>query len=944
MPNNEVSFQITATQNVDAAVAEAEAAFNGLAESTQGVQSQLDAVTSASEQAGTQLGSTGGSARETGDDFGSLANQAGTALEGIASLDREALEPIVSTFNAAKEAVSAFAEDGLGGLVIAGAAADTTLAMLGAAGGGLTTQMTRISDTLGITVEEADKLSIRFEDVGSSADLLVRIGLQLSQVMTQAAAAIEAGNTPSLKARTLMDDLGVSIFTTVNGTKELRSQGEVLQDTLVALSTRTDGSRLAAELFGRSVGQLIPVIQNWSNDTQNVTDQSAKLAGGLDNAADKSAAYHTALTSIGNDVKALELEALGPLTKALEAVGGGFDNLNEVTSGAAGAVVGSILLIVGAAGTLAMPLLGIKTALDLLTGVTGTHTVAAIADTTAIEAEGAAAAEAALEIAGLAAAEDTASVSAGITGIAMGGLAAAGTAAAEVFIATQVAAHDSNTEIRNGALVYSDSGKAAENAISAWKRAELQTGANRDAILGMSDAEVQARINDDALTSQLGFVGPAMDNASRATEGYGMALSNIVTKAWNAVDAIAAANTAAIKLIGYNGPGDQLEGPFLTPSGTGFLSAADSELLIENSTKIAKDAAKDAAKAAITSFGDEMSQQLANLEVEKEFGTAGGKVLEAFSAALSDPKKESAVADAIAKLIKDAEDAGVPNAAALGQDLIKAVVDGFSTGDSTKIYEIMHQLADSLSPVAVEAQKTADKIAQENAKLAKDYADTQVSIAAANAKHVQNLNDLAHAHEEALTKISNSTSKHKEEDARLEDQAYADKVAKENQRNKDDLDRLNAAYAKEEAATKDAIAKLGGTITTYMYNTGAEGAAALAAGLSGEPPPGAGRNSPFLQPNGWGQGGATAQDQAQYRASVGGSQMGYTGSIYDPSTSASAAILALVAIWRNSQRQGAQVNVAVTGPITVNNSGDASSVGGQIGQGVVDQLRGSGLA
>jgi hypothetical protein len=180
-------------------------------------------------------------------------------------------------------------------------------------------------------------------------------------------------------------------------------------------------------------------------------------------------------------------------------------------------------------------------------------------------------------------------------------------------------------------------------------------------------------------------------------------------------------------------------------------------------------AAADAAKETVESFLDAMAQELVKTDMSKAFGDAGERVLVAFGEALADPKKQASIAPAVARLIEDAEKAGVPNATALGADLIAAINEGLATGDWDGVYAKMHGLADSLGDVGVASKKAADAIGDDMDKLAKLISDTGDAFDDAAVKEAKALSALATSHADAMQRIKDSLA-----DARRDAQEAAD--------------------------------------------------------------------------------------------------------------------------------------------------------------------------
>lgn len=264
--------------------------------------------------------------------------------------------------------------------------------------------------------------------------------------------------------------------------------------------------------------------------------------------------------------------------------------------------------------------------------------------------------------------------------------------------------------------------------------------------------------------------------------------------------------------------------------------------------------ARAAAKETVQSFGDAMSEELQGLELEAEFGSAGARVLEAFGAALADPKKQSSIAPAISQLIKEAERSGVPDAAALGQNLVNAISDGLKSGDWTGVYAAMHALADTLSPAAIQNAKDAEAITKAQTAIAASWKDTQEKLADAAKKEKQDLDDLAKAHKEAMEKIEKAHNdaetrirkaggkdmaqkladeqQHYRDSAAAEDKAYAERVTRREGQYDDQVAQLRKGYQKLADAQNAEIKKLGGEAVENMTKAGKDAVDAFADGLN----------------------------------------------------------------------------------------------------------------
>lgn len=313
---------------VNASDALAEALLH-LADAAQEASSAASAIAGPSNEAEAAVVGLGTSAGEAGGEMEGASHQAETAgvsfsdLSGIVGSLSGDLGEASGKFGEVGSSISEMigSDEGIGlaGMAGVATAAAGALAFLGHAGGDLVTENMRIASTLGLTSEEAHKLALTFENAGSSGTVLIRMGGILSTTMTQAADAIAKGHEPSLKARTLMDELGVSILDT-NG--KLRSQGEVLTEALTKLGNmedKTAAARIASELFGsRMAGQVIPVIAHWNELSQTASEQAEKLSGGMKDGDEKAIKYHESMTELNVVFQELSLKALPALIGGME--------------------------------------------------------------------------------------------------------------------------------------------------------------------------------------------------------------------------------------------------------------------------------------------------------------------------------------------------------------------------------------------------------------------------------------------------------------------------------------------------------------------------------------------------------------------------------------------------------------------------------------------------
>lgn len=368
MANEAVGLTIDVGGDTD----QGQAALNAVGTTLEDLDTKLDSVISNLDnldQAFEKLGGTniGGadqidqlssSLNDVADANASLADSSGqsseemnTAEESAGSLGDTAanVAQILGTFTGEMDKVvegitktgeaAAKAEGGLGGILTVGTAAVSLFAVLGEAGGQYATQLSRLSDVTGLSIENTEKLSIAMADVGGNSQALMRGSSMISSAMTQANAAIEKGGELSGKAAILINTLGISIK---ESSGEMRTGGAVFEDTLQKLGTmsnKTEAVGLAIQLFGsRMGGQMIPLIRNYTEVMDSAEQQSQIMGDTTEDLGRKAIEFNTAQESLALQFHKLALEVLPAFTGALKAANATIEIVEKALGSLSGVV------------------------------------------------------------------------------------------------------------------------------------------------------------------------------------------------------------------------------------------------------------------------------------------------------------------------------------------------------------------------------------------------------------------------------------------------------------------------------------------------------------------------------------------------------------------------------------------------------------------------------
>ena len=196
---------------------------------------------------------------------------------------------------------------GLGAIKLAFNAAQSSLATFGEAldmGG-------RLSDLSGRTGESAGKLLLlerAFNNAGSSAE---KVGPSINKLQKF---IFEAGDASGEQAKVL-DQLGISMADLQGKTPT--DQMRIFAEKITAIQDPTARASAAMTIFGKSGGELLPVLQNFSSEM----DAAKGQLGGLPGIMDRSAAIFDTVSDNMSVIKNKTLElAAGFLEKAAPAL------------------------------------------------------------------------------------------------------------------------------------------------------------------------------------------------------------------------------------------------------------------------------------------------------------------------------------------------------------------------------------------------------------------------------------------------------------------------------------------------------------------------------------------------------------------------------------------------------------------------------------------------
>ena len=170
-------------------------------------------------------------------------------------------------------------------------------------------QLHKMSKRTGITVEELSKLKFAAEQSGTDID-------QLSQAIFRANRRIGNATTETGPAKRALDELGLSA-------KELTkldasTQFNVLVDSLNGVANEARRSQLGFEIFGDNWRQLQPLISSGTGEIKKLKEQAEALGITMStDMANKAAELNDSFNSLGNQFKAIAVEAGSALAPAL---------------------------------------------------------------------------------------------------------------------------------------------------------------------------------------------------------------------------------------------------------------------------------------------------------------------------------------------------------------------------------------------------------------------------------------------------------------------------------------------------------------------------------------------------------------------------------------------------------------------------------------------------
>ncbi len=199
---------------------------------------------------------------------------------------------------------------GIGAIKLAFAGVEATVASFGEAldmGG----RLRDLSDRTGETAGNLLLLERSFTNAGSSADKVGPTINKLQKFIT------DAGDAGSAQAK-VMDELGISMDQLQGKTPT--EQMQVFAETITAIEDPTKRAAVAMEIFGKSGGELLPVLQNFSGELATAKDELGsmpaimdKYNGVFDTVSDK-------LTVIGGKMTEFAAGVLSKIVPALELV------------------------------------------------------------------------------------------------------------------------------------------------------------------------------------------------------------------------------------------------------------------------------------------------------------------------------------------------------------------------------------------------------------------------------------------------------------------------------------------------------------------------------------------------------------------------------------------------------------------------------------------------
>lgn len=264
---------------------------------------------------------------DAGDEFAATLSTIGQTAGQVSP----ALAPVGQGLsNIAEKSMALRAENGelalsmgaIAGVVGAGV---TAIVGLGLAAADDANEIMRLNAVMGIGEASTEKWMVAMEMAGGSADSLSRAVLTIGSQVTDAA----AGNA---EAASTFERLGISITNTDGSVK---SAGQAFQDSIgkiAGMSDATARQEAVTALFGtRLGGQLLPLLEHYSEIMPRATDLTMSHAGAEGEAAARAIEYNIAMVEVKEQVEALGVYALPLLVSALKVARVGVDIMIEGT-------------------------------------------------------------------------------------------------------------------------------------------------------------------------------------------------------------------------------------------------------------------------------------------------------------------------------------------------------------------------------------------------------------------------------------------------------------------------------------------------------------------------------------------------------------------------------------------------------------------------------------
>ncbi len=170
-------------------------------------------------------------------------------------------------------------------------------------------QLAKMSQSLGVPIEELSRLKHAADLSGTSFDALAKSAARLSKAMSDSLRSATGEQAAAFKA------LGINV-TGADGV--MRSSTEVMSDIADRFSKMADGSTktsLAVALFGQRIGpQLIPLLNQGSDGIRKMTEEADALGLTITGKTGKAAElFNDSLTRMQAAMKGVLIQAFQPL-------------------------------------------------------------------------------------------------------------------------------------------------------------------------------------------------------------------------------------------------------------------------------------------------------------------------------------------------------------------------------------------------------------------------------------------------------------------------------------------------------------------------------------------------------------------------------------------------------------------------------------------------------